>query len=74
MSKAIDLLATYTGDAAQLLAAVIELALSDARFAVIIEAMQADGRQMVTDVERDQIKAWLDADRDAAQKAIDKLP
>lgn len=64
-----------TGAAALLLAAAIEMVISDEFYQGIIAGMQADGnRQALTDSERQAINAHLDATSKDAQDAIDDLP
>jgi len=61
------------GSLAALIAAIIEASISDAFYQQIIANMQADDRQTLTDEERAQIKAHLDAGAKAAQDAIDAM-
>lgn len=63
------------GSAATVLAAIIEMIVSDQFFQGIIAGMQSDNnRQQLTEDERARIKMWMDGNAKSAQDAIDAMP
>ena len=60
-------------DATVILATTLQMAQADKVFGGIVLAMQADGRNFLTDSEKVTVNSQLDRDCSAAQSAVDKM-